>query len=440
MTRASKATALFCVLFLGSLLFGADRRTDTAHLTIMSFNAEFLWDGKAPEDGSSQVQFPWKGSPVEAAEHMEEIAGVIIQANPDIVALIELEGQPALEQLNNDFLAGRGYVPYFIQGKDTFTGQDIGLLTRIDPVGDKVDRTDLAGESGGVMKSVSKNLFASFDANGIRFTLIALHFLANPNSESRRLDREAQADAIRQLAAAQRAAGAEIVVLGDFNDYDPDDDSRDHNDSMPISNVLRIIKGMGTFSTDDDLVNVARFIPKATRFTSHFDQDDDDHVDEPHELTSIDHILISQPLAEKVDFAAIPHEHDPTEVSDHFPVVVRFAFAGAASTDGVRVTRLLPNPDGNEETNEEVTLKNFGSGAVSLVGWKLRDRANTTWTLDAVGSLAPGAEHVVSRNGQQMAMNNRGDTVDLINASDVVVQSVTYGPVEEGEEVLPHID
>jgi len=436
MTQMLKAAVLVSAICCA--LHADDRRVDKAHLTIMSFNAEFLWDGKAPEDGSSQVQFPWRDSPAEAEEHMAKIAQVIIQGNPDIVMLVEVEGPDALNQLNDDFLAGRGYRTYFVQGKDTFTGQDVALLSRIDPLNIPIGRTDALGESGGIMKSVTKNLFADFAIGGSQVSIIGLHLLANPSSQSRKLDREAQADAIRQLARQKRQAGFELAVMGDFNDYDPDEDSRDHRDSMPISNVLRIIKEMGTLTADDDLVNVARFIPKVSRFTSHFDQDDDQHVDEPDELTSIDHILLSQGLTEKVDFATILHDHDPTQVSDHFPVVVRLRLADGVSPDGVRMTRLLPNPAGDEQVNEEVTLKNFANAPASLTGWKLRDLAKTTWSLDAIGTLAAGEERIVRRNGQAMAMTNRGDTIDLVDSNGAVVQSVTYPSMPEGEEVLAH--
>jgi hypothetical protein len=38
-----------------------------------------------------------------------------------------------------------------------------------------------------------------------------------------------------------------------------------------------------------------------------------------------------------------------------------------------------------------------------------------------------------------MAMNNGGDTIDLVDATGKVVQTVTYGQALEGEEVLPEI-
>ena len=88
--------------------------------------------------------------------------------------------------------------------------------------------------------------------------------------------------------------------------------------------------------------------------------------------------------------------------------------------------------------NEEVTLKNFANAPASLTGWKLRDLAKTTWSLDAIGTLAAGEERIVRRNGQAMAMTNRGDTIDLVDSNGAVVQSVTYPSMPEGEEVLAH--
>jgi len=69
-----------------------------------------------------QPDFDWKGSESEAAEHMEEIAEIIRASNPDIVNLVEVENKQAVDKLNIDYLAGSGYVVYFKQGKDTYTG------------------------------------------------------------------------------------------------------------------------------------------------------------------------------------------------------------------------------------------------------------------------------------------------------------------------------
>ena len=62
---------------------------------------------------------------------------------PDIVSLEEVEDCAILQRLA-DALAARGqkgYVPYMVKGTDTSTGQNVGLLTKVDPVAD-LSRTE----------------------------------------------------------------------------------------------------------------------------------------------------------------------------------------------------------------------------------------------------------------------------------------------------------
>ena len=429
------ALALTILLAIG--VSADDRRTDKSMLVIMTLNAEFLWDGVDPEEG--QVVFDWKGSQTEAEEHMQEIADVIIRVDPDMVNLAEIENIEALTTFNDKFLAGRGYEPYLVKGKDTFTGQDVALLTRIDPVGGQIERDDSRATVGDVNKGVSKNYFAKFDLGDSRkIALVGLHFLARPTSSSRRLAREAQAEVIRSRAVTLAQDGFEVVVLGDFNDFDGNSDSLDHIDSTPITNVLLNIRGMDPDNAADDLLNVAALVPKPERFTAFYDRNDNDGIDPPKEFTSIDHILLSQELVAEVEVVTIPHNHDPRFVTDHFAVVVHLDFDDTAPpADTVRMVRLLPNPPGSENKNEEITLKNFTSQSVNLTGWTVRDAAGKSWSLDSLGTLAPGEEKTIKRDGQRMALNNRGDTVDLIDPQGVVVQTITYARVAEGEEVFP---
>ena len=444
MTKGLKALvawplAVLLVVGLPEAGLAEDRRTAPCRLNVMTFNAEFLWDGVEPEEGSAD--FAWKGSQTEAEDHMRLVADVIKRSNPDIVNLVEVENLQALTTFNDKFLAGRGYRPYFVQGKDTSTGQDVVLLTRIDPDGNAIARDDRKGRAGNVLKSVSKNYFAKLTADNVKIAFIGLHFLARPDDESRRLDREAQADAIRNLGKELHAQGFRVIVFGDFNDYDGDAGSRDHIDSTPITNVLRIVRELDPSDPADDLTNAASLVPKAQRFTAFWDKNRNGRADPPGEFTSIDHVLLSRELAAKIQSVEIDHSHDPTKVSDHFPVVVRLKLcdggAVVASGGRVRMTSLLPNPLGNDTRNEEVSLKNVGSQAVTMTGWKLRDLAGRTWNLDSLGPLQPGQEKTIKRNGQPMALDNRGDTIDLLDAAGNVVHSVTYPRVEEGELVTP---
>jgi hypothetical protein len=117
-------TVWLLVLQLASGALADDRRAAQCRLNIMTFNAEFLWDGVQPEDGSAE--FPWRGSQTEAEEHMRRVAEVIIASDPDVVNLVEVENLQALATFNDRFLAGRGYRPYLIDGLDTANGTGCG--------------------------------------------------------------------------------------------------------------------------------------------------------------------------------------------------------------------------------------------------------------------------------------------------------------------------
>lgn len=327
---------LTACLFAGQTLFAlgltcpahaADRRPDKTTLTVMALNCEFMWDGVAPEEGAASVTFPWKGNQTLAEAHMKQIANLILRGNPDVVSLEETENLHAVQVLNDKFLAGRGYKPYFIQGTDTFTGQDVALLTRIDPDGNKIERDDQIGHSGIETSGVSKNYFAKMTVGSAKIALIGLHLLAQPTSTQRKAKRQAQADVVRSLAVDLAKQGRQVIVLGDLNDWDSDPACRDFKDDLPISTVLATIRGMDPATPSDDLMNAASFMPKEDRYSDFWDQNSDNVIQSPQEFSMIDHILLSPVLAAEVEDAYIPHEEDPRVVSDHFPVIVRLRLA-----------------------------------------------------------------------------------------------------------------
>jgi hypothetical protein len=100
------------------------------------------------------------------------------------------------------------------------------------------------------------------------------------------------------------------------------------------------------------------------------------------------------------------------------------------TTAGVAIESLLPNPVGVDEQLEQVTLRNTGMTAVSLVGWILRDRSGLTWTLN--GTINPGQSRTFVRNNQDMSLNNAGDEIVLIDAAQVQRDSFTYMSSTQG--------
>ena len=105
---------------------------------------------------------------------------------------------------------------------------------------------------------------------------------------------------------------------------------------------------------------------------------------------------------------------------------------GSASGTTVVIESSLPNPVGPDEQLEEVTLKNKGTGAISLSGWTLRDRSGRTWTLTGLGTLAPGNSRTIRRNGMAMSLNNAGDEIELLDPGNGVHDKFEYTSSAEG--------
>jgi hypothetical protein len=131
------------------------------------------------------------------------------------------------------------------------------------------------------------------------------------------------------------------------------------------------------------------------------------------------------------------------QASDHLPVYAEFVFGGATGGGdgggetpiiGVRIASLLPNPEGEDQGKESVTLANQGSVLIDLSGWKLRDRAGGEAALS--GQLAAGASTTVILP-RSLALSNSGDEVALIGAAGIERHRVSYTreQVSPGEEV-----
>jgi exonuclease III len=273
----------------------------------MALNAEFLWDGVAPEEG--KIDFPWKGSQPAAEKHMADVAEIIRAHDPDLVHLSEVENPRALRTFNDKFLTGQGYRPYLVPGTDTATGQDVALLSRIEL--EKITTDRRKGFSGKTRKSVSKHYVATLRAGDLRLGLVGLHFLAGPTREHRKADREAQADAVRRMARELADRGRSVIVWGDFNDFDGR--TLDRSGNRPITRVLEWIRDLDPDDPSDDLVNVAERLPRPERYTNGRD--------------AIDHILVSPDLARRILEVEISRDHDPHAVTNHFPIIVHLSIA-----------------------------------------------------------------------------------------------------------------
>lgn len=110
----------------------SDRRQDKNKLRLVQYNAEWLFidyysSANCPGSGCS-----WSNSS-EAQTHMSYVTKVIHDLNPDIINFCEIEGCDELNMVKS-MLNDATYMPYLKKGTDSATGQNVGMLTRIDPL------------------------------------------------------------------------------------------------------------------------------------------------------------------------------------------------------------------------------------------------------------------------------------------------------------------
>jgi exonuclease III len=312
-----------------------DRRKDKNSLRLVQYNVEWLFidyysSMDCPGDGCT-----WK-SVSDAQTHLSYVANVINYLQPDIISLCEVEGCDELnilkEQLDNT------YNPYLKKGTDSATGQNVGMLTRIDPLvnlyrseekiaypisGTKCGTTSASGTTG-----VSKHYITEFNLGGMNVAMIGAHLLAIPTDPSRCVQREGQAQVLQNIVSSYIQKGYEIILLGDMNDYDAE--VLDVNSDKPISRVLDIMKGLdgqkkGTYT----LTNVAYRIGKTERYSDWWDSDNNCNTTSQKEFSMIDHVLVTSKIEKQIMNIYIYHgykEYCGKWDSDHYPVVIDFKF------------------------------------------------------------------------------------------------------------------
>lgn len=188
-----------------------------------------------------------------------------------------------LQELLTLLPPGHGYVPYMVENKDSFTGQHVGIITRIDPIEDLVyddRRADYpvsssggvtanpsecaqAGTSGSGTQGVTKNLKARFMPQGLDapITIIGLHLLAVPDGDDRCGKREAQAHVAAMIAYESMEAGDDVIIIGDMNDFD--NIALQQSEVEPVTNVLAILRNAST----PPMRNVLELIDQQDRYS-----------------------------------------------------------------------------------------------------------------------------------------------------------------------------
>lgn len=309
-------------------------KSSSSKITIMQYNVEWFFldyysEADCPGNGCS-----WKNSS-QATTHMNYISKVIEDVNPDIINFCEVEGCDELSSLTSslDDMSDYGYYPYLKKGTDTATGQNVGMLTRINPTTD-LTRTEekisypINGSSCGYTGTqgttgVSKHYITEFKFYGKNILFVGAHLIAFPTDSARCAQREAQAQILQDVIYNYYSRDYEILFLGDLNDFDAE--VMDANNDKPTSRVLDILKGnFGTYSGKYELKTAADKIPQNKRFSDWWDKNGN-CVSTPDEFSLIDHILLTPFLYDKITDAYIYQGYSEfcgTYNSDHYPLII----------------------------------------------------------------------------------------------------------------------
>lgn len=96
----------------------------------------------------------------------------------------------------------------------------------------------------------------------------------------------------------------------------------------------------------------------------------------------------------------------------------------------VVVNEIMPNPSGpSSEDTEWIELYNTGPGNVDLSDWKLDDidgGGSSPYTIASGSSIAASSFLVFEKSTTNVALNNSGDTVRLIDAGGTLLDSHAY--------------
>jgi len=300
-------------------------------LRIIQYNVEWLFIDHYSSFDCPGSQCTWKNLS-EAETHMSYVSQVVKELKPDIINFCEVEGCDELNILSSS-LDGT-YRSYLKQGTDTSTGQNVGMLTRIDPIKD-LYRTEnrynypIVGSECGYSGNpgstgVSKHYISEFRINDMNVAFVSAHLLAIPDDPTRCSEREAQATILQSVILGFIDKKYEVIMIGDFNDYDSE--ILDVNDNKPISKVLDILKGTyGENAGKYLLYSVAENIEKKERYSDWWNSDNNCATQSIHDYSMIDHILVTDTIKKYITNVFIYHgylEFCGKYNSDHYPVVI----------------------------------------------------------------------------------------------------------------------
>lgn len=122
---------------------------------------------------------------------------------------------------------------------------------------------------------------------------------------------------------------------------------------------------------------------------------------------------------------------------DSYPVSYPISYPVSYPTPDVPVVRSLiftevyPSPDTSSGEREWLEIYNYGDNNANLTGWYLRDASNKVMLLPE-WEIQPGQYLVIVVD--TVSLNNSGDTIELIDTNDQVIDRVEYPSLKKQQD------
>ncbi|MBA63885.1 MAG: hypothetical protein CMJ76_16140 [Planctomycetaceae bacterium] len=329
--------AAMTVIFLLLALFSPSASAaDPApeNIVIGTWNIEWFFDHDQSDNESALAKKLSAPTQKDWDWRVTETAKVIAAINPTVLALQEIENEKVVQELTKQLRDGhdQNYKVAFIQGRDTYTEQDVALIYKSGLIHkERRNQTDEMYESKHYY-NLSKHLFATFQwthqGNTHEITLCNVHLRAGTRGEEPRLR---QCRLINYWIQPHIKKQENIIVLGDINtlcechEYALDQD-------------LAVLCGKKGSDQVGDLIDLHTKLKESERAT--------------HMIgTQFDHILVSPELLKDsreqsdLSFHSIERRKDlvlrgkqdedhynifyqieesERDISDHYPVIATF--------------------------------------------------------------------------------------------------------------------
>lgn len=272
-------------------------------IDIFLLNTGFFFDNEEPHGA-----VVGKSVPVPTAEQYEAkaktIAELIDAYETNLVGLIEVENRAVLEKVKSYLANPADWQIAFDEGRDTYTGQDVAILTKFRIVPGSVtnfpdEREVFFVNDQEYDVNPSKILGVELKVDNQPFYVLITHLISRHSlRDAKRL---AQATVVRRQAVKGLMADKNVIVMGDMND----------TPATPVVNRLR-----GFDDIWGDFLQTANAVEAEERYTYIYED----------QKNLLDHILISPSLRNEfrnVEKGKRCEIIDVSGLSDHRAILAR---------------------------------------------------------------------------------------------------------------------